>query len=247
MELLKTFSKTDIGKKRKINQDYVYTSEQPIGNLSNVFIVADGMGGHAAGDLASKTAVETMIKEIEDCFEKNPSKIFKRAITTANEVVYKTAKEDPALNGMGTTVVAATFVGKYLQIANVGDSRLYVGNNRGIKQITVDHSLVEEMVRRGGIGRLEARNHPDKNIITRAVGVRSKVEPDFYTQELLPGDWVLLCSDGLTNMLEDEAIRRIVCSARDVAEAVEELVAKANEQGGKDNISVVLICPNWEQ
>lgn len=240
--MLKTFSITDIGQKRKVNQDYVYTSEVPIGNLPNVFIVADGMGGHNAGDYASKTTVETMIKEIGESFEKNPIRIMGKAIEAANELVRRKAREEADLEGMGTTVVAATCIGKYLQVANVGDSRLYV-INKDIKQITRDHSLVEEMVRMGGLGKEEARNHPDKNIITRAVGANDTIEVDFFTVELEEGDHVLMCTDGLTNMLEDEEIRMILSGARDIVEGAQELVAAANAQGGQDNISVILLEP----
>lgn len=240
--MLKTFSITDIGKKRKINQDFVYTEEKPIGNLPNVFIVADGMGGHKAGDYASKATVETMVEEIENCSETSPVAIFEKAIVTANERIRRKASEEADLEGMGTTVVAATCMGKELQVANVGDSRLYIVNKQ-IKQITRDHSLVEEMVRMGGIGREEARNHPDKNIITRAVGASDTVEPDFFTVELEEGDIVLMCSDGLTNMLEDEEIRMIVSGARDIVEKAYMLVEAANENGGKDNISVILVDP----
>ncbi len=241
MSVLKTFSRTDIGKKRKLNQDYIYTSEEPVGNLSNVFIVADGMGGHAAGDYASKAAVTTLIDEVEHSMERNPLEILQRGIVRANEEVYAKAAADPELEGMGTTVVAATVVGDYLEVANVGDSRLYVITETAIKQITTDHSLVAEMVKRGGIRPEDARNHPDKNIITRAVGVKPQVKADAFTVELHTGDIVLMCTDGLSNMVEDEKIRRIVKASRDVAEAAIRLVDEANAAGGKDNISVVLI------
>ncbi len=239
--MLKTFSITDIGKKRKVNQDYVYTSENPIGNLPNLFIVADGMGGHNAGDFASKLTVETLLGEIADSFERNPVIILSKAIQTANGVIRKKAEEAPDMEGMGTTLVAATCLGKYLHVANVGDSRLYVVGKE-MRQITKDHSLVEEMVRIGTISHSEARNHPDKNIITRAIGAASEVEPDFFTVELEEGDLVLLCSDGLTNMLEDEEIRMILNSGRDIVEQAQSLVDAANANGGRDNISVVLIA-----
>ena len=239
--MLKTFSITDIGRKRKVNQDYIYTSEEPVGNLPNVFIVADGMGGHNAGDYASKVTVETMLAEMQSSFEKNPTLIFRRAIEEANEVIRRRAGEDKKLEGMGTTVVASC-MGRFLQVANVGDSRLYVVN-REIRQITRDHSLVEEMIRMGGLDRADARNHPDKNIITRAVGAEDHVEPDFFTVELREGDTVLMCSDGLTNMLEDEEIRMIISGARDLVEKAERLVEAANANGGRDNISVILIEP----
>ena len=241
--MLKTFSITDIGRRRKINQDYVYTSEEPVGNLPNLFIVADGMGGHKAGDYASKVTVEIMQQEVANSLEKNPTLILKKAIETANEVIRRCAAENPDLEGMGTTVVAATCMGHYLQIANVGDSRLYIVNKKEIRQITRDHSLVEEMVRMGGLDRAGARNHPDKNIITRAVGANNVIEPDFFTVELKEGDIVHMCSDGLTNMLEDEEIRMLLGGARDIGEKAVELVEAANENGGRDNISVILLEP----
>ena len=240
--MLKTFSITDIGKRRKLNQDYVYTSERPVGNLPNVFIVADGMGGHNAGDYASKYTVETIVREIAASFEVNPEKILAKAIEVANEDIIRLARENVEMEGMGTTVVAATCMGKYLRVANVGDSRLYVVGEK-ITQITRDHSLVEEMVRMGGIDRETARNHPDKNIITRAIGATEKVEVDFFDVELKPGEIVLMCSDGLTNMLEDEEIRMILNGQRDIVEKAEELVKAANNNGGKDNIAVILIEP----
>ena len=241
--MLKTFSITNIGKKRKLNQDYVYTSEQPVGKLPNVFIVADGMGGHKAGDYASKVTVETIVEEIGNSQEEEPSIIFDHAIQKANTLIRMRAGESPDLEGMGTTVVAATCKGNILQVANVGDSRLYITNHREIRQITRDHSLVEEMVRMGGIGKEEARNHPDKNIITRAVGADDTIKPDFFSVKLDEGDMILMCTDGLTNMLEDEEIRMILEESRDMVEKAESLVAAANEKGGKDNISVILIDP----
>lgn len=240
--MLKTFSITDIGKKRKLNQDFVYSCEQPVGNLPNLFLVADGMGGHNAGDYASKYTVETIVDEISRSFEKNPVVILRKAIEKANAHIREKAMEDEAFSGMGTTVVAATCLGRYLQVANVGDSRLYVVNDR-ITQITRDHSLVEEMVRMGSIDRESARNHPDKNIITRAIGALETVEADFFSVELAPGDIVLMCSDGLTNMLEDEEIRMILSGQRDIVEKAEELIRAANRNGGKDNITVILIEP----
>lgn len=238
--MIKSFSVTDIGRKRKLNQDFVYSSDEPVGNLPNVYIVADGMGGHQAGDYASKCTVETMVREIRGCFEKSPIRILSKAIRIANDQVRKKAREDESLLGMGTTVVAATCLGKYLQVANVGDSRLYIINDE-VRQIIRDHSLVEEMVRMGGIDREAARNHPDKNIITRAIGARDTIEIDFFHEELKSGDIVLMCSDGLTNMLEDEEIGRILRSQGTIEERAEELIEAANQNGGRDNIAVIVI------
>lgn len=242
--MIKSYAITDIGRKRQLNQDFIYLSETPIGNLPNVFIVADGMGGHNAGDYASRYAVETVVEEIGASFEKNPVKIMGRAIDKANAMIRQRAREDVSLNGMGTTMVIATCMGKYLEVANVGDSRLYVVHENRIEQVTQDHSLVEEMVRMGGIDRASARNHPDKNIITRAIGARDYIEADFFNLELQTGDMILLCSDGLTNMIEDDIIYRILTNGRSLKNRVEELVETANQNGGKDNISVIVIEPS---
>ena len=159
----------------------------------------------------------------------------------ANERIRQKAREDERLYGMGTTVVAATCIGKYLQVANVGDSRLYIINEEEVRQVTRDHSLVEEMVRMGGIDRKAARNHPDKNIITRAIGARDTIEIDFFNEELQDGDIVLMCSDGLSNMLEDEEIGKILRKKGSLEERAEKLVEAANNNGGKDNIAVIII------
>lgn len=240
--MLKTFSITDVGKERKLNQDYVFTSEIPVGQLANLFIVADGMGGHNAGDYASKYTVETIVEEIEKSKDASPVKVLEKAIQRANSHIRKKSQESEGLNGMGTTVVAATIRDGEMCVANVGDSRLYV-INREIRQITEDHSLVEEMVRMGGIRREQARSHPKKNIITRAIGAEDELEIDFFQVKLEKGDFVLMCSDGLTNMIEDEEIRMILQGQRDIVEKAEALVATANNNGGKDNIAVILVEP----
>jgi protein phosphatase len=239
--VLKVFSCSDKGLARKNNQDCVYTSDAPTGDLLNVFIVADGMGGLAAGEMASRTAVNTMLDCIRSSAERNPAVSLKKAVRAANSAVFARSLEDASREGMGTTVVACTFIENVCQIINVGDSRMYVISPRSIRQITVDHSLVEEMIRRGGLTRERARNHPEKNVITRAVGVKPDVEPDIFTQVLESGDTVMLCTDGLTNMVTDERIKQIVDGSSDIATAAEKLVKEANENGGLDNISVVLI------
>ena len=238
--MLQAFSVTDIGKRRQLNQDYVFAQETPLGNLANLFLVADGMGGHNAGDYASRYAVETVVREVKGSFEKSPVRILGKAIKVANDQIRRKAGEDVSLYGMGTTMVAATLIGHYLQVANVGDSRLYIVNDE-IRQITRDHSLVEEMVRMGGLDREAARNHPDKNIITRAIGARDTIEIDFFHEELKSGDLVLMCSDGLTNMLEDEEIGRILKTPGTIEERAERLIDAANQNGGRDNIAVILI------
>ena len=237
---MKTFSKTDIGMVREVNQDYVYVSDLPVGKLPNLFIVADGMGGHKAGEFASRFTVEVVKDELAKSTEEGPEAMIRQAITSANQRLLETAKQDSKLEGMGTTLVVATVIERTLYFANVGDSRLYLLNN-DIKQVSKDHSLVQEMVRLGGIKQEDAKNHPDKNIITRAIGAKEQVEVDFYEYRLKKGDIVLMCTDGLSNMVEDTEILHIVKGSRDIVEAVEGLIDKANENGGKDNIGIVAV------
>lgn len=240
--MLKTFSITDIGLKRKINQDYVFSSERKVGKLPNLFIVADGMGGHKAGDYASREATRMIVDSIQNNQEESPVKLIREAVEIANGELYKKSKESEDYTGMGTTMVAATIIGDCLYVANVGDSRLYIINDE-IKQVTKDHSLVEEMVRLGGIDEEVARYHPKKNVITRAVGGCDEIEIDFFEIKLIPGDVILMCSDGLTNMIDDEEIKLIIEKQRDVIEKAEELVKAANKNGGRDNVTVIIIEP----
>lgn len=226
-----------------MNQDHLYASLEPVGHLPNIFLVADGMGGHRAGDYASSCAVETILEDAESCEEEDAARILARAIRRANDVIAYRAGEDERLAGMGTTVVAACIRRGELIAANVGDSRLYVIRDDSIEQVTEDHSLVQEMVKYGGINKEEARVHPNKNIITRAVGLEQELQVDCFRRALRPGDRVLLCSDGLTDMLEDEQIRWIIDKKRDVRSAAHALVKAANDNGGRDNIAVIVIDP----
>ncbi len=234
---------TDIGRRREMNQDYMYTSETAVGKLPNLFLVADGMGGHKAGEYASRFTVDKIVEDISELQTEEPVTALKEAMEDANRKLLKEAEADSKKAGMGTTLVAASVIGNRLYVANVGDSRLYIVNHDAITQITRDHSLVEEMVRLGEMDKAEARNHPDKNIITRAIGVLPEVSADFFEIEVKPEDTILMCSDGLTNMVDDEEIKRIVLGQRDIVEKAEKLVETANINGGKDNITVVLIEP----
>jgi PPM family protein phosphatase len=237
---LKAFSITDIGERRRINQDYVFCSEVAVGMLPNLFIVADGMGGHNAGDYASRFCVEFFKQRIEESLIESPVASIEAALKETNDMLRSKAQEQIDLEGMGTTFVAATISDKVMYVTNVGDSRLYVVGKE-IRQITEDHSLVEAMVKTGELDKSEARLHPNKNIITRAVGVNEDLEPDFFEVSLEDGDTVLICSDGLTNMLEDELIEQIVKENDDPAIAAETLVKHANQNGGKDNIAIIII------
>ena len=235
-----SYSITDIGRQRQMNQDYVFTSEVPVGNLPNLFMVADGMGGYKAGEYASKCTVETIVNEVSFSDEASPIRLFKNAIQCANSIIRLKSTSDDNYKGMGTTLVAGSFDGSLLTVANVGDSRLYLFNG-SLKQITTDHSLVEEMIRMGELDRADARTHPDKNIITRAVGVVDQVDVDFFeVEDITNGDIILLCSDGLTNMVSDEEISEVLGQNMSLEEKARILVDTANAHGGKDNIGVVL-------
>lgn len=240
---MRVYSATDVGQKRKMNQDYVFVSDGPVGNLPNLFVVADGMGGHNAGDYASSHAVQILVDEIRGDADFNPIKVIRHAIETANTEIIEQAQKDERLRGMGTTMVVSTIVGHYAYVANVGDSRLYVIQER-IHQVTKDHSLVQEMVRMGELKAEDARNHPDKNIITRALGAERTVDIDFFDLKLEPGSTILMCSDGLSNMVEDSRMEEIILKPdADITQKGEELVRLANQNGGKDNIAIVLIEP----
>ena len=240
---MKVYSATDVGQKRKMNQDYVFTSEDAVGNLPNLFVVADGMGGHNAGDFASSHAVEILVDEIRKDADYNPVKVIRHAIETANTEIIEQAQKDEGLRGMGTTMVVSTIVGQYAYVANVGDSRLYVVQGQ-IQQITKDHSLVQEMVRLGEISPEEARNHRDKNIITRALGAEKTVDIDFFDLKLEAGDTILMCSDGLSNMVDDRKMEDIILdSEMELTEKGKTLIREANLNGGKDNIAIILVEP----
>ena len=243
---MKSYSVTDVGQKRQVNQDYVFASEEPVGNLPNLFVVADGMGGHKAGDFASSYAVQILLHTILEDENQNPIKIIRNAVEEANRKVLEEAKKHKEMEGMGTTMVLVTVIDDYAYVANVGDSRLYLIEDQ-ILQITKDHSLVQEMVKRGLITKEEAREHPDKNIITRVLGIGPEIEVDFFDIHLKENSVLLLCSDGLSNMVADEDIWRIVSTSREMKEAGMRLVSLANENGGKDNIAVVLVQPDTKE
>ncbi len=238
---MQTFSITDTGRMRNANQDYIFCEENAVGSFPNLFIVADGMGGHKAGDLASRLCVEEVVSQIEKSTKITPIGIFEQAVEAANKRVYQTSMQDQMYYGMGTTLVAAVVLGNTAYVVNVGDSRLYV-LKENLRQVTVDHSLVEEMVQSGRIHKEDMRTHPNKNIITRALGTNLEVKADCFEIEVREGDVLLLCSDGLSNMLDDGNMEDIIRENREnMKAAAEKLVAAANDAGGKDNISVVLI------
>ena len=234
-------AKTDVGIKRKVNQDAIFYSDTAVGKLPNLYLVADGMGGELAGDYASAKCVETIINCIKKSKETEPVRILEEAIQTANNLIYAESKSDPGKAGMGTTLVMATIIDGHLFVANVGDSRLYVANSSKVLQVTKDHSVVAELVRTGELDEDDARTDKRKNMITRAIGAESAIAADYFDVALKGREHILLCSDGLTNMVSDKEILSILKSADSIEDRATKLVELANSNGGKDNISVIIV------
>lgn len=222
-------AKSDIGKIRETNEDSFICSPP-------LLVVADGMGGHVAGEVASQLAAETLRKYVLTGAD-HPVAMLNKAIDQANTLIYRMAKEKNELSGMGTTVTAAYVDGDVLYWGHVGDSRLYLVRDGELRQVTEDHSLVGELVRSGNISAEEALTHPHRNILTRAVGTSDQVRVDSGLLDLIEGDVVLLCTDGLTNMLSDVEILDITLGSEN---AVDALIDRANTAGGLDNITVIV-------
>ena len=244
---MKACALTDTGRVRTANQDYVYASVEPVGSLPNLFVVADGMGGHQAGDYASRYIVENLVTYLQYTENSQIVPLLREGILKVNTQLYQESKEKPELSGMGTTLVAAVADENTLYVANVGDSRLYLIHGDSIRQITRDHSYVEEMVAIGQMRRGSEDYNRRKNIITRALGIGREVEPDFFEVDLEEGDYILLCSDGLSNMLEDQSMYDIITGEGSLKEKAALLIETANRQGGVDNIAVVLVNPSGRE
>lgn len=236
---MRSYGITDIGMARKFNQDYSLECDEPIGNLDNLYVVCDGLGGRNAGEYASSTAAENFFDIAELSHAQMPLQVFKEALIKVNSLIYHEGLK-PQYEGMATTLVAATIRDDIVYVANVGDSRAYIVGDE-ITQITWDHSYVGELVRRGKITKDEARFHSKNNVITKAVGAEPTVEPDYFQAELEDGEIILLCTDGLYNMLDEETIRSVVTARGSLRAKAERLVELANSAGGKDNIAAVLI------
>ena len=242
--------KTDIGKKRSCNEDAFFVSTEGYGPLPNIYIVADGMGGHKAGYYASHSAIEHLdqfIKDHEEVRLKTEDDItllLKRAVSHVNYQLFQKSSSDLAYEGMGTTLTMATIISDRLYVAHVGDSRLYTVSHNGIHQVTRDHSLVQEMVAKGLSSHEEAKKHPKRHVITRAVGTYEKVQVDTYSWDLEGVDYILICSDGITTMLSDLEIQTIIIGKDNLEDKVSKLISAANDAGGNDNSTVVLAIYN---
>ncbi|HLQ40814.1 MAG TPA: Stp1/IreP family PP2C-type Ser/Thr phosphatase [Tetragenococcus sp.] len=239
---MKISFKSDRGKVRKNNQDYVEVFKNAKGYT--LALLADGMGGHRAGDVASKTAV----KEIGNKWEKSTISNSQKAaswlikvIQEENERIYQSGLENPDFSGMGTTLEAVAIFEEDFTLAHVGDSRGYLLNGDQLIQLTDDHSLVNELVKSGEISKEMAENHPNKNIVTRCVGMPGMIDVDVYTQKRKDQQYLLLCSDGLTNMVSKTDIMQTILSSEKDEEVLENLIGLANRNGGLDNITVLMI------
>ena len=236
MTVLHSGSATDVGRVRRVNQDLPLES-------SNLFAVADGMGGHVGGEVAAQVAVDAL----SQVFSREPTKDgLQEAFSKANEAVWQESQNHEELRGMGTTLTAVALVGDaegrdVLALANVGDSRAYLFSDQRLVQVTADHSLAEERMRHGEISEEEAAVHPQRHILTRALGISTEVETDMWELQLRSGDRILLCSDGLSNELSNEQIADVLTTEPDPEAAAHQLVELANEHGGSDNITVIVV------
>ncbi len=233
---------TDVGNKRTFNEDSVgYYEEEDFG----IFVIADGMGGHNAGEVASKIAIDTIIEYvINHQKDRSEEEILNEAILSANRKIYRESLLNESCNGMGTTLVGAFVRGNNLTMVNIGDSRGYILKDGQLVKVTKDHSLVQELLDNGTITNEEAKNHPNKNVITRALGTNPVVTADYYSLDIRGVSKILLCSDGLTNEVSEEDIFRIL-QGYDGNQCME-LINMSKKNGGRDNISIIIFKGEWE-
>ena len=233
---------TDVGQRRNTNQDYAGLFENKTGLA--LAVLADGMGGHQAGDVASQMAVNNLGEQWRNSEINTSEKAIQwliQEIQSVNEAIYEKGQSKPEYQGMGTTIVTAALLKESLVLANIGDSRAYLVRDEQLSQLTEDHSLVNELVKSGEITAEMAANHPRKNVLTRSLGMPKTVEVDVTNHVWLPNDYVLLCSDGLTNMVSESDMLKIIHSEQSLKEKVTTMITAANEAGGLDNITVLII------
>lgn len=238
---LKYGIRTDRGLKRQLNEDNCnvlvgYSGVPPC------FVIADGMGGHKCGDVASKQAVDSVCNHLlrADWEAQEISELLKNIIIDVNKELYQYSILDESTQGMGTTLIITALINRKLYIGHVGDSRVYLIRDNSIQKMTSDHSFIEELIKNGTITKDEAINHPKRNVITRAVGYENDLQVDTYEIDVLENDEILVCTDGLTNMLSEEEILEIIKNAEEPQIACDTLIENANNKGGEDNITVIL-------
>jgi PPM family protein phosphatase len=242
---------SDIGKKRTVNEDGAAVFTLPEG--ITLAVIADGMGGHRGGDFASTTAITVIgeefmkLKDREIDHEMDWTVWLKEAIFQVNRFLYNYAKDHEEYKGMGTTLEATIIKDHYCHIYHIGDSRVYIIDPEGIRQVTVDHSYVNVLLESGEITKEEAAKHPQRNWIMKALGSERTIEPDYHAVELGKESYLLLCTDGLSNKVDIESMQSIILSDRSLREKTEALVNLANKLGGEDNISVILLKPSDEE
>lgn len=243
---MKIFAKTDVGKVREMNQDYYYISNES--DELKIFILADGMGGYKGGEIASELAtisaksyIESNFNQIEHTKEEI-MKLVKSAAEYANMIVYEKSRENKELEGMGTTLEIVVVYENRAYIGHVGDSRIYRIRDKFMRRLTNDHSYVQKLVKDGKITKEEAEQHPKKNMLMKALGCTAFLEPDVAVKGFQKNDILVMCSDGLTNMVSDEEIYKVVKD--DIYVATRDLIDKANENGGIDNITVIILANN---
>ena len=234
---MRAFGVTDVGSVRQQNQDAYY---HKMGEEGGLALVCDGMGGAKAGNIASRVAAETFIRVMEES-DGEPDAILTQALEIANQTVYETSREHDEYHGMGTTLVAALVKDGVAHIINVGDSRAYYITETGIRQVTRDHSVVEDLILRGDITREEARKHPSKNLITRALGAEPEVSGDLFHQPMEPGSVLLLCSDGMSNMVTEQEILYEVIHGGGFDRCCQRLLQITLSRGAPDNVTIVLV------
>ena len=246
---IQSFGLSDVGKLREHNEDTI-----GIDNDIGLFILADGMGGYNAGEVASGLAVKTIMSLVKEAYEyqnlslgdkesnlSRPGIVLRDAISRANKIIFQTAQNQPNYEGMGTTVVACLFRDNQVSVAHVGDSRLYILRDKVLDQVTLDHSLLQELMDRGFYSEDESIYAASKNYVTRALGIENQVDIEIHEYPVKPGDRFLLCSDGLSDMIDNEAIKTTLSASELTLEAItQQLISLSNENGGRDNISVIL-------
>lgn len=236
------FGNTSAGKVRKVNQDYVYINNEPIGSLDNLYIVTDGVGGHNAGEVASEAAIDFFEDFIYETEDDETLDLLVSALAYANEQVYILSKENKQYENMGTTLLAVTLKNNKIFIAHVGDCRLYGIRNNKIAQMTSDHTYAMDLFKAGQISKEEARKSKNSSVLTRAIGTEKTVKADALFCDVLDGDIFIMCSDGLSDMITDDEIFQISSSTQlSTEQKVEMLIQRANDNGGKDNIAVIVI------
>lgn len=227
---------TDVGLVRKNNEDAAFSDIK-----KQLFAVADGMGGYVAGEVASVLAIESVCQVVASELNDPPLEVLRQAFCQANDRIYQEARQHPEYSGMGTTLSALWIVDGRAYISHVGDSRVYLIRGGRITSLTDDHSLVGELMREGGLTEEQAMTHPQKNVLTRALGCNSLVEVDVADMEIMYGDYFLLCTDGLSNLVTSDEMMEIITRQKDLKKAVHDLLQLALERGGSDNITAVLV------